>query len=372
MSIKTIIIIILIIVIFGGLVLWRFVFTNEQGNSSANSPSENRFGFLTGDDNKFAKVTLTGAGWVRPHPGPFIWGQMQPDYSSDPISFRDTDKLVKEAGNSDLSILVTLWPYNSSDQKERSNAESCQFEGEFNEEFGSYRCNPNNWSAYESWVTAVIERYDGDGINDMPNLPVKIKYWEVLNEPDLNFGDTGPKGSTLSFFIGGPGEYQQLLERTYRAIKQADPEAFVLLAGAAGSNNHSLEFYSQVLQSATARDSFDIANIHCISSGDYASLNVADYQKMLTDIGIARPIWVTEAETFISGNPVINATQLKQSSAEALSLGVAKIFYTSIDFLTPPGGNKVINDKQPISLIPDPTLPVSDPVGTYQAIINSL
>lgn len=40
-------------------------------------------------------------------------------------------------------------------------------------------------AAYTAWVTAAVERYDGDGVDDMPGLLAPIRHWEVDNEPDL-------------------------------------------------------------------------------------------------------------------------------------------------------------------------------------------
>jgi len=44
---------------------------------------------------------------------------------------------------------------------------------------------PCNVSDYSRFVGAVIERYDGDGIDDMPGLRYPILHWEVFNEPAM-------------------------------------------------------------------------------------------------------------------------------------------------------------------------------------------
>ena len=29
----------------------------------------------------------------------------------------------------------------------------------------------------------MVERYDGDGVDDMPGLEIPVKHWEIDNEP---------------------------------------------------------------------------------------------------------------------------------------------------------------------------------------------
>ena len=36
---------------------------------------------------------------------------------------------------------------------------------------------------YQDFVKQLVERYDGDGIDDMPGLKNPIKYWQIDNEP---------------------------------------------------------------------------------------------------------------------------------------------------------------------------------------------
>ena len=44
-------------------------------------------------------------------------------------------------------------------------------------------CDPES---YALWLGAVVERYDGDGIDDMPGLQYPIRHWEIGNEPDMH------------------------------------------------------------------------------------------------------------------------------------------------------------------------------------------
>jgi streptogramin lyase len=80
------------------------------------------------------------------------------------------------------------------------------------------------------FVGALVERYDGDGIDDAPGSPV-VNHWELYNEPD--------NGSVLLAEHGygywghnGAG-YADLLRRVGPVIKAANPKAQVLNGGIA-------------------------------------------------------------------------------------------------------------------------------------------
>jgi len=70
---------------------------------------------------------------------------------------------------------------------------------------------------YRRWVSAIVERYDGDGIDDMPGLKSPVRYYEI--------------GSEFSSYEPEPvAEYLAMLEVAYRAAKQANPDSLVMHA----------------------------------------------------------------------------------------------------------------------------------------------
>ncbi len=354
----------LITLVFDGSTKSEEINGKNTSVARVNSPdTKNRFGFLAFPDRDGKQVRRTGARWVRPHPGPFIWGQMQSGAQA-PIRFRDTDKVVRAAQKQKLSLLITLWPYASWDQSSYKKSKGCRIRDEFRSELDEFRCAPYKRKAYRRWVQAVIERYDGDGQSDMKGLRTAVRYWEASNEPDL-------KGHGLQFFVGKPSEYVNLLADTYRAAKLANNKTKVLIAGAAGGQRDFIAFWRRVFSIKRSKKYFDIANVHCISSGDYASLNVAPYKYLLQEKKINKQIWVTEAETFVSEDAAISATQLLESSRKAFDLGAKRIFYTGLNFMTPPGGKPPPVEKAP-DIKPDPSLTVDDPIATYKQIFESL
>ncbi len=327
------------------LVLGLFIFQNTDAKTKKKSLpkaiTKSKFGFLSAGSNDTKSIKNYGARWVRPHPGPFLWDSAQSSAAAD-YDFSGTDEIVKKYSKKKIGILATLWPFAEWDQENNPHYADCAVsendeflrgnrDKEGKTETGSYlprhRCKPDDWDAYEDWVKAVVERYDGDGRNDMPKLKYPVKYWEAMNEPDLDGSDT------LDFWKGDEDDYAELLEHTYDAVKEADSSAQVLIAGAAGGGDRFLDFYREVFESSEARNSFDIANVHCISNDSYSSFNVEPYKNMLAEFSLdGKPIWVTEAEAIISDSATTNYNQTYDSVKRALALGAQKIFFTRYGF----------------------------------------
>lgn len=309
---------------------------------------DHKFGWLGGgSEDDGSTISEYGGAWVRPHPGAFLWDAMQESQSS-VIDFSGTDKEIKNFQSNNLGVLVTIWPFADWDQKTLANATECKVDesDEFlssNDKKGRgdylplYRCNPNNWKAYQEWVTKIVERYDGDGKDDMPGLAMPVKHWEVMNEPDLQYNQSVSQSETvgLNFYKMGPLDYGELLKYSSKSIKSADSDAQVLIAGAAGGDRF-LDFYDTLLKEMPdIVDYFDIGNIHCISNDQNShDFNVSEYKVLLSDHKIDKPIWVTEAEAFYTDNTTAeeNFISTKNSVDGAIKSGAEKIFFTRYDF----------------------------------------
>ena len=48
-----------------------------------------------------------------------------------------------------------------------------------------YLSKPCSMDDYKTFLLKLVDRYDGDGSNDMPGLTKPIKYWDVMNEPEF-------------------------------------------------------------------------------------------------------------------------------------------------------------------------------------------
>jgi len=306
----------------------------------------NKFGWLGGGIEDTGEGIIDGGGkWVRSGPpGVFVWDMMQKSKDAK-IDFTLSDQVVNNYSKNELGMLVNIWPFADWDQKNLTNAIDCKVSD--NDEMllkndkkgrGSYlpqyRCNPSDWTAYQKFVTAIVERYDGDGVADMPGLKIPIKYWEVMNEPDLQYGSNAPVGDSdrLTFYKQGPVEYAELLIKTNESIKAGDADANVLISGAAGADDRMLDFYRQVFAVTGAKTAFDIGNVHCISNDrETKDFNVLAYKKMLAEFGLTNPIWVTEAEAMYGTTGDANYLSTKTSTTGAISAGAERIFFTRYD-----------------------------------------
>jgi len=314
---------------------------------------DGKFGFLRDAENiDLERIDEMGATWLRPNFGYFVWGVMQKEENA-PIDFSETDKVVMQAQKRGLNLLITIFPFADWDQKVYG--DKCKVsandemlprsKGNFKTPgLPYYRCNPNNWNAYEKWLTALVERYDGDGKDDMKGLLSPILYYEIGNEPDLTKDPKSDFG--MVFYLDTPENYAKLLQKSYLAIKAANADAKVLIAAPAGVQKEAVEYWKKVLASPKITDVFDIANVHCLSGPNQDKnepaalsandLNVTAYKNLLASYKIEKPIWITEAENIQGNNVAENVERLKNSVKNALKNGAEKIFFTGASFANDP------------------------------------
>ncbi len=79
----------------------------------------------------------------------------------------------------------------------------------------------DDWSDF---VTHVVQRYNMDGVDDMPGLQRPVLYYQFINEwpsPRNNYGG----------WTGTIDQLIDLLNASYDAVKQTDPQAEVVLGG---------------------------------------------------------------------------------------------------------------------------------------------
>ncbi|MEC8970046.1 MAG: hypothetical protein VX808_02755 [Actinomycetota bacterium] len=220
-----------------------------------------------------------------------------------------------------LAIIGTIWPFVDWDQQ------SCH--GSDPEvrpvlwELPTRLFAPCDDEAFVAWLSDVVERYNGDGIDDMPDLAYPIRHWEVANEPAM-------QGGHGHFFQGSSADYLTMLRLASDAIRAADPEAVVLTGGQAGMQTDFVDFWRPVLESAG--NTFDVGNIHSIGSDQ--SFFSADYRGFLDETGHSdKGFWVTEALVPTAPEPGEMAPtrdQLAQNTmtgfVTALADGASRIF----------------------------------------------
>ena len=241
---------------------------------------ESRFGGLTemrdermrGQDNQ----------WVRPHPGPFVWNKIEKEQGN--FYWQEADEYVIYAQNHNQMILATIWPYANWEQKvcKRKKARS-----PFGKRFSKYLSKPCSMENYKIFLINLVDRYDGDGNNDMPGLTKPIIHWEIMNEPEFKM-----------FFKGTKEDFVEIFNFSSKLIKSKQKDAVIVMAGAAGMFPENKKYWNSVLPKI--KDNFDIANIHHISTpegGCDKEFWVDEFAALLKSNNINKPIWLTEAMT---------------------------------------------------------------------------
>ena len=316
--------------------------------------AESRFGDLTemrddrmrGKDNK----------WVRPHPGPFVWNNIEKEKGI--FSWDKADKYVTYAQNHNQTTIATIWPYSNWEQK------SCKRKkgrSPFGKRFAKYLSKPCSMENYKRFLLALVDRYDGDGQNDMPGLIKPIIYWEIMNEPEFKM-----------FFKGTEDEFVEIFNFSSKLIKSKQKDAVIIMAGAAGMFPESKKFWKSALPKI--KNDFDIANMHHITPPDGKcdkDFWVGEFSELLRSLNINKPIWVTEAMTgvcqvipayinaFASGAEVIidvgvNAPGMKMSKGSRKKLNnfinevdgfksVKLISKKKAEFILKDGSEKIID-----------------------------
>ncbi|GEM_PF-1565472 len=295
---------------------------------------------MLGYGSDFNFSTELGVYWERPHPGPFQWNIVEE--TSGVYNFTWADWYVNQTQNLGINMLATIFPYAVWDQNvchgsdnscngsgfEPQGKTSGRGEGGPEPPFNTIpikRCKPCNMTAYRNFVVAMVERYDGDGVSDMPGLCVPILYYETLNEPSMN--------ESLSFFRGNVTDYVDILNVTYGAVKEACPGCQVLYGGVAGDFDEALSHFNQTIARGAA-NFFDIANIHAISAGEYVSLGFKDN---LDALGVNKTIWMTEVSFYSlspEGRPYVSLEEQAGIFTKGYARGMSdgqyrKLFYTS-------------------------------------------
>ena len=220
--------------------------------------------------------------WVRPHPGPFIWNHIEKEKGN--FTWDDVDKYVVYSQEHNQTILATIWPHANWEQKSCKRKKS---RSPFGKNFTKYLTKPCSMDDYKTFLLKLVDRYDGDGNNDMPGLTKPIKHWDIMNEPEFKM-----------FFKGSKEDFVEIFNFSSKVIKEKQKDAVIVMAGAAGMFPENKRYWKSVLPKI--KDNFDIANIHHISTPDGKcdkELWVDEFASLLKSLNISKPIWVTEAMT---------------------------------------------------------------------------
>ena len=233
-------------------------------------------------------LQCSGASWVRVD---LDWVTIEPN-DSEPADYNWANADNRVAASRDLgkNIILTL------------------------EDAPSWAANFNNgpidvapMDELVEFMSAVVERYDGDGVDDAAGITVG--HFELYNEPDAQtrWGNAGD-------------QYAEMLKAVYPAIKAANPDAQVLFGGIAydfftdwvdpwPAGPFVRSFLTDVLDN-DGGDYFDVMAFHQYPAfaGAWADDGGAGLiqkteaiRSVLADYNLDKPIMITESGTYSGG-----------------------------------------------------------------------
>ena len=249
-------------------------------------------------------------------PGPF-WGD-QIETSQDVYDWSHADRVVQEVQSKQQALLATLWPFAQWDQQ-RCHASEPQVADPFQNEKQVWLMSVCHVDSYQEWVSNVVERYDGDGSDDMPGLLYPITHWEIASEPDAD-------PAQAVYYQYGPDAYSESYRLAYDSIRAAQPGATVVFAGLSGVNPRSKEYWKQVLESERARSMLHTVHAHAASDQFFSK----EFHELLDSVGLPQSsFWVTDAQvgSFVEWDEDKKAQMMFVGSVQAFANGAEKVFH---------------------------------------------
>jgi hypothetical protein len=227
-------------------------------------------------------------GWYR---GSVLWKKIVDNEAN--YDWQGLDKQLKKVVRRRIQTIITL---RSVHKKFAPGSEKVDLG--YKSHWKSAPPAPMYLDLYRDFVRNTVERYDGDGVLDADFITDRknIRYWQIENEP----GKKPHTGS--SFWKGNAAEYAELYMIAYDAIKEADPEAKVALAGFTWNAmkyymEHSISFPSEVLRILSENDGdFDIFDYHFYE--DYKKFRkiegIIESNLAVDAAFVEKQVWITE------------------------------------------------------------------------------
>ncbi|MDQ7821586.1 MAG: Ig-like domain-containing protein [Candidatus Eremiobacteraeota bacterium] len=236
--------------------------------------------------------------------------------------FSYSDAFVREVQKYRIRLLAVLSTSNSRLSRPRT------FIGE------DYS-KPHDFEAFARYVEKVVERYDGDGYEDMPGLKYPIKHWEIGNEPEMPFEHDS-------------GAFLRTMKTAYEAMKRADRDAKALVFVSNFEEEMTprervmRRFWDDILAQG-GYEYIDILSIHhpLMANAERFQGLSPFWQKMQKTAGKKKEVWMTEwgivtgiainDDILNPGYHMVFAGGSEEDTASSFVKFVAKGFATGID-----------------------------------------
>jgi len=258
--------------------------------------------------NSFMWQETAGITWFRNYGSDAIvysWRYVEP--AAGQFDWSYWDELVRQAQSHHISLLASIG--NSVPQWANGT-------GDWRQPPSDLYGQPMQNTAWYKYVYAFVQRYNGDGFDDMPGLYLPIKSWEFWNEPDLRQG-WNPPNYPPHQFAGSVTDLVRLRAVAYAAVKAADPSATVVGPASAqtagygsrnvGSTPWFLWSWPEFMSAGglNTLDAVSFTHYFVASNWDVPSFDEADFILSMVDSGRGgKPVWFTE--TGWNGAPGVN------------------------------------------------------------------
>jgi hypothetical protein len=159
-----------------------------------------------------------------------VWGEIVATADT-PVAdwnWTATDAVFTAAAAAELDVMITLWPYALWDQ--------VQCHATWPSTLSLYGTHfqapyaPCDWTAYNQWVTAVVERY-GDQVNT----------WQIMQLPEQ-------QTSPLAFYQGSAQDYAEIARVTSADILAAQPAATIVSGTIGPPTTETITFWGPLLE----------------------------------------------------------------------------------------------------------------------------
>jgi len=128
---------------------------------------------------------------------------------------------------------------------------------------------------FKNFVKALVERYDGDGVNDYDPI-IKVKYWQADNEPFPRHWEAN--GGTVEGYI----RFAELLSSS---VKEADPDAKIILGTFQLQTPKQVAQFNDVVSAMKNKNLFDYVDTHYLDSGNNYKIPVTKARNILNSNG---------------------------------------------------------------------------------------
>lgn len=195
-----------------------------------------------------------------------------------------------------------------------------------------------NLAEWQRFLTLVAERYDGDGIDDMPSLTTPVKYWQIHNEPE---------GDHCGLFRFDVSAFVELMRVSSAAIHAACADCHIMNGGAGiplfKGNVGGSTFWSDFAALGGAQY-LDIIAVHYNQGKDADHGNPDDLETQIRRareiLGTTKPVWLTEFGTLVGTPGGGNLQGLPEAEAGAWFVR----FYAAGLYA---GATRFVSDAQP-------------------------